>query len=240
MNLSILSYNLEFNKALESIDKVLVKTKPDILCLQEMETTEDNLALLRNYGYSLADFSNSFIKYGRVWGQATFYNKKTVQFISSVTLNLPRSYYEVILRILRGVNEPRTVLKTEFLRKNSQTSFVIYNVHLSSYQATNRTRARQITKMLDDLDLHIKNPVIITGDFNYPYGRKRFEKLIAEYNLKEATNNLYYTSIFRLLKILPFKFKVDYILYRDLKLRKTVRVPVTSSDHFPILSMFTV
>lgn len=240
MKVSILSYNLLFNKALRHIGDVLKKTQPDIVCLQEMETSEANLAVLRSYGYTLADFSNSFIKFGRVWGQATFYNKNTVDFTSSSILNLPRSYYEVILLILRGANDPRTVLKTEFRRKKSKTKISIYNLHLSSYQATNRARARQIEKTLEDLASHTQNNVVITGDFNYPYGRKRFEKLITQYNLEEATSNLYYTSIFRFLKLIPIKFKVDYVLYRGLKLLKTERVQISFSDHFPIFSEFEV
>lgn len=239
MNVSVLSYNLLFSKALPNVHTVLRHAQPDIVCLQEIETTEENFQVLEDCGYTLGDYSNSFIKFGRVFGQATFFNKKTVSFVSSITLNLPQSYYEVALLLLRGVNDPRTVLKTEFRRGKSAT-FTIYNLHLSSFQATNKARAKQITEALHDLDLFKYKKAIITGDFNYPYGRKQFEKLIATYHLKEATNNLYYTSIFRFLKIIPMRLKVDYILFKGMRLRKTERLAHTFSDHFPIFSEFSL
>ncbi len=238
MTITVLSYNVLYSKALKDIGGILNSVKPDIVCLQELETNDDNLTALRPYGYSLADYSNSFIKFGRVFGQATFYNKKKLSFTSSSVFDIPRSYYEVVLRILRGVNEPRTVLKTEF--KKEKTAFTVYNLHLTAHQATNKARTRQLEKTLGDLQFEAQDHVIITGDFNYSYGRKKFEQIIAKYNLKEATNNLYYTSIFRFLKIIPFKFKADYILYRGLKLKKTERVNLFFSDHFPIISIFTI
>jgi endonuclease/exonuclease/phosphatase family metal-dependent hydrolase len=238
MKVSLLTYNLLFNNALSTISDVLVTCKPDIVCLQEIETAEDNLKQVEKYGYKLADFSNSFIKYGKVYGLATFYRPQTFNFVTSTSLTLPRSYYEFFLDLLRGGNNPRTVLKTTFSFKKSQKKLINYNMHLTA-KGANGIRVRQIQTTLDDLRID-KHPLLIAGDFNYPYQRKQFEVLIEQYGLREATHTVYSTFESNFLKLLPVTFKLDYILYKNLKLISTDKISSRESDHFPILSTFEV
>jgi endonuclease/exonuclease/phosphatase (EEP) superfamily protein YafD len=106
--------------------------------------------------------------------------------------------------------------------------------------STNSARNKQIAKILADIQNGSINPVLITGDFNYPYGRKKFEHLINKFGLKEATNNIFYTFEMKLLGFIPVKWKNDYILYRHIKCLETKRIKVRSSDHYPIISTFEI
>ncbi|NTU46450.1 endonuclease/exonuclease/phosphatase family protein [Candidatus Roizmanbacteria bacterium] len=239
MTISLLTYNLLFNKALTSVPELIEQYKPDLICFQEMKTTEEEFTALESFGYELADFSNSFIKHGTVYGIGTFYNKNIFKFKSARTLTLPRSYYEWLLLFLRGGNNPRTVLKTELLVRDTSTQITLYNLHLSPY-STNGIRVKQFIQTLDDISHDTTDHLLLAGDFNYPYGRKKFEELIHAHDLQEATSSIFYTLEQRFLKFFSIRWKLDYVLYKGLKLIKTERIPVRASDHYPILSSFEI
>lgn len=260
MNLTFLTYNVLYNRGYLVLKEYIKKHEPDIICLQEVETDEGNLRLLQKLDYKLADYSNSFIKFGKIYGVATFYKNTRLKFVESNVIDLPKTIYDVLLFLLRGGNRPRTVLCTQFHLKSSK-KIMVYNMHLSPI-AGNGARLRQIKETLENLDVYgLKNDtaVIITGDLNfYPWGRKRLEKLINEYNLKEATKNIAYTIQYsedgklenynliqrfgiRLMKTaFSNKLKVDYVFYKNLDLVSATRLDTRHSDHFPVVSQFRI
>jgi len=255
MTLSILTYNVLYNKGYEQLDKLLIALQPDILNLQEVDTTEKNLSKLEKLGYSLADYSNSFIEIGHIYGVATYYKKNALKLIDTKSISLYKSTYEFItniIKIIKGKHQSRTILKTNF--EVNGTKISIFNAHLSVF-GTNGLRIKQLRQALDNYNFKTINPLIFTGDFNYPYGRKKLEKLMNSYNLKEATKNIDYTfvtdkkadyNLFQILlsflvkKFYNHRYKLDYIYYKNLKLVKTKRIEVNFSDHFPILSSFQI
>ena len=236
MQISIMTYNLLFHEAFSGIKTLLETYKPDIACFQEMETDEKDFEELEEIGYKLADYSNSFIRAGKVYCVATFYKAEKIIVKESECITLPRSFYEVLLFLLRGNHEPRTVLKADFLFENNKV-LTQYNLHLTAL-ATNRARAKQLVHTLEDLKLNNKEHVIISGDYNYPYGRKKFEELIQQYQLEEATNTVDFTFQRKFLKLFSVKLKDDYVLYKNIKLIETKKIDVPYSDHYPILSTF--
>lgn len=240
MTFSLLTYNLKLNKAAETTLELLNEYKPDIVCLQEIQTDDKNLKTIENTGYKLADYSNSFIRRGKVYGVTTFFNPDTFSIIKSNSFNLPTNFYQIISFILHGNKNPRTVLKNEFIHKKTKKKLDIYNIHLSPF-ATNQLRTKQIKNTLSDLSLISKEAVIIAGDFNYPYGRKRFEDQIKEYKLKEATNNINFTLEKKIIRNITIKLKLDYVLYKKLRIVSNEKIKnFNKSDHFPILSTFSV
>jgi len=239
MKLSVLTYNILFNQARTILKELVDRYKPDIICLQEVETTDSNLSKLNIENYKFADFSNSFIQFNRVFGLVTFYNEQTLAYIDSKNFSLSRSFMETLLFILRGPKNYRSVLKTEFQIKNNQKKIISYNIHLTAF-GSNGARNKQIKETFSDLDINSCEPTIITGDFNYPYGRKKFEKLIQKFDLKEATNELFFTQESRILGLFPIKLKLDYILYKNITSLDTIRIAKRNSDHYPILSVFEV
>lgn len=259
MNFSVLTYNVLYNEALNSLGKIIEEFQPDILCLQEIDTSEKNLNSIEKYGYKLADYSNSFIKFGKIFGIATFYSEKKMTLVNSTVVQLPRNIYEIILhiiRLLRGGNAPRTMLNTEFMLKKKRKKVAVYTTHLTAY-GTNEARIKQIKKILNVAHKYSNLPLLIAGDLNYiPYRRKRLERLINIYGLHEATSSINYTTritrdgkfekfnffqkaIIRLAYFLKKnQFKSDYIFYKNLQLKKIIRIEVCFSDHFPIFATF--
>lgn len=239
MFLSILTYNILFNKAIEGIDKVTSQYQPDVICLQEVDTREENLNKLVKNNYLLADFTNSFVWYNRIFGLATFFNSEKIIFKNSDSVNIYRGIIESLWFFINRGKFSRAALKTEFLIKSVKRKMAVYNIHLSSYDA-NSAKLRQIKETFADIDGKTKNPTFIVGDFNYPYGRKKFENLIKKNRLKEATNNLFYTYEQKILGLFTIRFKNDYVLYKNIKTVETIRIPVKGSDHFPILAKFEI
>lgn len=237
MNFSLLTYNVLFNKASIELQEIFKISRPDIFCLQEVETDDSNLNKLEEFGYKLADFSNSFIKFGRIFGVATYYDPAKFEFIESKSIKLPFTIYEIILIILKGGNKPRTVLRTDFIDKKSKKKFTVYNLHYSVL-ATNQGRNKQMRETLNNIDPGDSRPIIVAGDFNYPYGRKKFEEIFKVYGFKEATNNLFFTLETKLFGLFSIKLKDDYVLYRKIKLVKTKRISYKKSDHYPITAEF--
>ncbi len=260
MKFSILTYNVLFNKAFLKLEGLLNLYQPDIVCLQEVDTNEANLSKLESLKYKLADYSNSFIKFDTIYGVATYFNSQRFDFHASDAFFLPRSLYESaskLINIFKGENKPRTVLRVDLLDKSSKKQLLIFNVHLSAY-ASNGARLKNLKQALEPPSVKTGKPTIIAGDFNYyPYGRKRFEEFMLEYDLKEATINIPYTMKYssvrklgrsNLLQKLSMRLhellfdvnnvKFDYIFYKNLKIIKTDRIDNNQSDHYPILSTF--
>ncbi len=261
MNLSLLTYNTLFNNAANKIDEVIDKYHPDIICLQEALTDDNNIKKIEKLGYKMADYSNSFVKFGKIFGVITFYNPKTLIFNDSFILNLginPIEYFFYLIQVLLGYNKPKTILKTDFIHKSTKKRIAICNVHLYVI-GSNELRIKHINKALKSVNLSKKEPLIICGDFNYfPYQRKRLERMMARYHLKEATKNIEQTikfsydglsekfSFFQrffskfINKVFANGLKIDYVFYRGLRLKKTERIDVRFSDHYPIISTFDI
>ncbi|MFH0979390.1 MAG: endonuclease/exonuclease/phosphatase family protein [Candidatus Roizmanbacteria bacterium] len=261
MNFSVLTYNTLFNKAFLQFGSLIDKYQPDILCLQEVNTDSDNLQLLETKGYSLADYSNSFIELTKIYGVVTYYNSQKFRFIKSDSLTIKSNlseFFFTLFQTLIGINKPKTVLRTDFIHKSSGKKLIVCNTHLIVI-ASNALRVNHLNKALRSLKINQQTRLIIGGDFNYlPYQRRKLENIMKKYGLIEATKNIRQTfdfsvagaekhmtgfqhSFVRLLdKLFSHKMKNDYVFYKGLKLIKTERIEVHYSDHYPILSNFSI
>lgn len=255
MDFSLLTYNTLLNDAVVGLKKICDLHHPDIICLQEIDTTEKTLKKIEGLGYKLAEYSNAFIKFGQIFGVATFYNPEKFKFKKSKVIFLPKGVIEIVtyfLRIFQTGLKPRTVLKTDFISKETGAGLTVYNIHLSAH-GTNHIRLKQIKTTLDDVDLNeTDQPTILTGDFNYPIGRKKLESLLSTYSFKEATNKIFftmegalwhYTFIEKLFASVFFKFmrhrlKLDYVFYKNCISKSAKKIDVQYSDHYPVFAQF--
>lgn len=237
MKFTFLTYNLLYNKATSELGEVLKRHKPDILCFQEIVTDDKTFNLIEKHGYKLADYSNFIVRFGKIFGVATFYKPEVFSFTASSSLNLPRAFLEILLYVFKIRLDPRIVLKTEFIAKKNKKRVCVYNVHLTPY-STNAMRAKQINNIFPDFELNKETPTVVAGDFNFPYRRKAFEALFQKYDLKEATNTIYRTFEKRILRFFLLSYKTDYILYKNLKVISTKKLLYYRSDHYPLLSKF--
>lgn len=260
MVFSLLTYNTLFNAAIPKLGPIIDRYHPDILCLQEVATDEANLKRLKKYGYTLADYSNSFIKFGNIYGVATYFNSEKFKLTDATSLRLGNNFVEFLftmLQIMLGYNKPKTILRTDFVEKGSKKKVSICNTHLYVV-GSNALRINHIRKALKSIDINSIKSLILTGDFNYlPYQRRKLDVLMKKLGLFEATKNIMQTIKFndekapqtlnsfqkislKLLKKFVEQIKIDYIFYKGLKLKKTERVEVRYSDHYPIISTFVI
>ena len=133
MNLSLLTYNTLFNNAANKINLVIDRYHPDIVCLQEALTNDNNVKNFEKLGYKIADYSNSFVKFGKIFGVITFFNPKTLVYKDSFTLNMGTSlgeYFFYLFQVILGYNKPKTILRTDFLHKLTKKRVSVCNVHL--------------------------------------------------------------------------------------------------------------
>ena len=196
--------------------------------------SEDALALLSDKGYILAAHSEAFKKKHGIYSVATFYKEGAVTIHESSTIFLPRGLWEIYELIWRGFSR-RPVISTHFSIKDRQIS--LFNVHLSPFSA-NSLRNKQLYKMLEEAYL-ANNPTIILGDFNYPYNRSNLESLFTKYGFKEATTNIFHT-FYKTIRILPIKFKLDYVFYKNFENVETKRIQAFTTDHTPIIATFRI
>lgn len=239
MKFTTLTYNLYYNSAGTHVEKVLQEHNPDLIFFQEILTDEQSLARIQRLGYRLADFSNSFLRGTRIFGVATFYKPTVFSLANSEIFSLPSSLYQFLTYIIKNKKHPRTVLKNEFVFKEGGQKFTTYNIHLTPV-ATNGLRMKQIYNTFSDLDLSSRDAVLIAGDFNYPYGRKKFESMIADYGLKEATSNVFFTHERKVLGLFSIRLKLDYILYKNMQMISNDKIELKHSDHYPIMSHFEI
>lgn len=238
MKHTTLTYNLHYNRASSHLNSVIKQCNPGIIFLQELLTDERSLSNVIDMGYELADFSNSFLRKDNIYGVATFYKPTLYKVRHRKSLSLPSSVIQMMTFLLKNRKNPRTVLRTDFEIKKSPHILSTYNIHFTP-PATNTLRLKQLGITLGDIAVNQKTPLVIAGDFNYPYGRKKLEEMLAIYHLQEATNNILFTSQQKfILKKFSIKLKLDYVFYRNITLLNNERVEVHHSDHFPILSTF--
>lgn len=243
---SILTYNVNFNKALVAMPQIIEKYKPDIICLQEVVVGKRGVDRVSFADYSLAASSGSFYKFGKTFGQATYYRLDKFTPLESGGVLLPKAWYEEIITLITKRNA-RTALFTEFVQKGARRNrLAVYNLHLTALQATNNARDKQLDEVLQHFGVSQDQSVVVLGDFNYPFRRRSLERIIDEYNLSEATSEIVRTVGTRLWRcveklmnyIFPFGAKFDYVVYtQSLRCIETkVLEEYKISDHYPVLS----
>ncbi|MCS7093100.1 MAG: endonuclease/exonuclease/phosphatase family protein [Patescibacteria group bacterium] len=260
MALSVLTFNTFFNRGFFEVEKVIDKFNPDILCLQEFLIDEKNIKKIEAKNYSLADYHNSFIKSGRIYGVITFYKKnrlrlKATEFVEPK--NNPSEYLFNLIKIFfKNKNQPKTILKTTLIEKETKKEVDIYNLHLFIV-GSNLARVSTLKKIIKEKSQKNKR-VIICGDFNYyPIQRKKLEVMMNDFNFKEATKNISQTInpnkkgamkeysflqklFFPIFKLFEKTLKIDYVFYKNLTHIKTLRIENHFSDHYPIISFFKI
>ena len=240
ISISVLTYNVCYNKALAVIPQIVENYKPDVVCLQEVNLGKRNDYRSLIPGYTLGATSNSFYHIGKVYGLANFYRQDRFYQIGSQVVPLPKTFYELLLTLITQKG-PRSVLCSDFVLKDDlKKQISVCNLHLTHFVATNKARNKQLHETFEQIELDPKQYVIVLGDFNYSFLRKGLEKIMDQYHLLEATSNLTYTERANFMRT---NLKLDYILHSPpLQCTGTMRLEEFkgASDHYPIMSTFVL
>lgn len=241
MQFKLLTYNLLFGKALPHAWEIIQHEEPDVVCVQELPTDNTSLHYLHKKPYKLVSWTNSFLKFWTIFGNAVYINTNTCDLVSERNDAMPASAYDFWTFITHGLHITRRFTETRIRHKKSKREMVIYNVHLTHFSFVDLRLAqlKVVFQCTKEVDPDGTTPVLIAGDFNLYNGKTELEKMLKQFDLAEATTNLGYTFDYNLL-FTRVKMKLDYILFRHLKLDTTRRLPLGSSDHHPIISEFDI
>ncbi|MEI6327066.1 MAG: endonuclease/exonuclease/phosphatase family protein [Candidatus Roizmanbacteria bacterium] len=235
--ISLVTYNVQFNRALSEVGKIIKKYSPDVICLQEVNLGKRHLYEPLFPGYVLAATSNSFYRMGKTFGLATFYRSNRFYQMGSKSIFLPRTYYELCIALLtwRG---PRTALRTDIVTRSTMHKISVYNLHLTALVATNKARNKQLRETFEDLELHTGEAAIIMGDFNYPFRKRGLERIARSHGLTEASAGVLYTWKMNILWW-KLRWKFDFVLSKNLIAERSQRLDeYRASDHFPVFTRF--
>ncbi|MCX7997017.1 MAG: endonuclease/exonuclease/phosphatase family protein [Patescibacteria group bacterium] len=238
MKLKLLTYNLFFDKAIADARRVMEEEQPDILCVQELLTDYKALTRLEKKPWKLAGWSNSFVNFWNIYGIATYINTEKWRVLGGRDDSLPSSTYDLWIWLTRGMHMSRRYMQIRIQHRKSKHEVVVYNTHLTHLSFAD-FRLAQLRTIFNDMEKASSRhtPVLICGDFNLYNGKTELEAMLLQYKLKEATTNLAYTFT-RHWWFGELKMKLDYILYRNLEVLETRRLPHYSSDHHPVVSEF--
>lgn len=171
-NLVVLSYNLRFHMAYEEAFTLAEKSRADVICLQECYT---DLLEKRVGNYELAGKTRGPL------GLAIYYrtSRLIIQLTKSHTLT--HSFYERIT----GEKGER-LLMAKFEDSITKRPVFIASFHATHLVASNSHRRKQLKEVFDFLEQHNpaahRAPVIVAGDYNYPWFHARLRNLVEAHN----------------------------------------------------------
>lgn len=215
-SIDLMSYNLNYHAAYPELLALTKKHATDILCLQECYTNDlsDDLA-----GLTLASKTTT----GEL-GLAIYYNNDRFSVKTSTSIPICLSVYERI-----HTEDRERLLIVELFDHINQQPFFIASFHATHLIATNHLRRKQVSEAFEILNsMHGKFPVVLTGDFNYPFfhGKLKRTALKFDYTLITTTEPTYYGR--------KFHGRFDMAATAQLE-AKIKALPFGLSDHSPIL-----
>ena len=129
---------------------------------------------------------------------------------------------------------PKTVLISRYPIADSNETLLLANLHMVNFSLAFTAYREQLRKTFDLLSQH-KGPILIAGDFN-SWSRGR-QTIMLHFADALGMKTVQFTDDAR------SRFHghaLDYIFYRGLEQRTTSSLPVTESDHNPLLATFRV
>ncbi len=227
----LISYNVEYGKKINEIYKWLntFKKTPDIICFQEFPSSElGNLKEIKIFNNSGFSFATGLKKNGVAYGELTVFDAEKFNLIKSIEIDLGIDHVE---KFYKRYPTRRSALVTVF--KYNSTQLNLINVHLSA-AALNSGRLNQVNTLVESAK---NGKSIIAGDFNYSnlFPGNNLIKLMKDLKFKLAGEN-----------IITNKYKgrisqqLDYVFYKELKLKNLEVIDLSYSDHYPLIAEFEI
>jgi endonuclease/exonuclease/phosphatase family metal-dependent hydrolase len=214
----VISYNLRKHRAATELTELVTEHDPDILCLQEVDTTD----LPETVGeLSLIESTK-----GNRLGLALFARTNMFRVDGVRTFELKKSLHD---RVLKPAHE--RVLGVRMHEIDSGRGLVVASFHAAPLTALNSLRRNQIRAALDELEAMGPGlPVLMVGDYNYPVFKENLGANVREHGYALTLSDDHTYTRYRV-----FRGHYDFATSVGFQIDGIRTLPQGDSDHRPIL-----
>jgi endonuclease/exonuclease/phosphatase family metal-dependent hydrolase len=214
----VISYNLRKNRASTELVTLVEQFDPNILCLQEADTS----ALPAELGkLHLADSTSR----NRL-GLALYYSRERFEAVETKAFELKKSLHD---RVLTPAHE--RLIGTRLIDQRDDRELVVASFHAAPLTALNSLRRHQIKTAHEQLrELGPGLPTLMVGDYNYPIFKDNLNErmLKSGYDLTLSDKRTYTRYKF-------FRGHFDLATSVGLDIDSVKTLPRGTSDHLPIM-----
>jgi len=214
----VISYNLRKNHASGELVDLVHKFNPDVLCLQECDTTDlpVDVGALR-----LADST----KRNRL-GLAVYYRTDRFSTLETQAFSLKKSLHDMVLKPAH-----ERLIGTRLVDHETDRELVVASFHAAPLTARNSLRREQI-RAAHELLLTLGHglPTLMVGDYNYPLFTNTLAQRVNEsgYDLSLSDRRTYTRYKF-------FRGHFDFATSVGLGIDNVETLDRGASDHMPIM-----
>ena len=214
----VISYNQRKHRAATELTELVTEHDPDILCLQEVDTTD----LPETVGeLSLIESTK-----GNRLGLALFARTNMFRVDGVRTFELKKSLHD---RVLKPAHE--RVLGVRMHEIDSGRGLVVASFHAAPLTALNSLRRNQIRAALDELEAMGPGlPVLMVGDYNYPVFKENLGATVREHGYALTLSDDHTYTRYRV-----FRGHYDFATSVGFQIDGIRTLPQGDSDHRPIL-----
>ncbi|WP_309127631.1 endonuclease/exonuclease/phosphatase family protein [Microbacterium sp.] len=214
----VISYNLRKHRAASELEGLVDEHDPDILCLQECDTTD----LPRMVGgLELVDSTK-----GNRLGLAVYARHNTFRIDAVRTIGLKKSLHD---RMLKPAHE--RVLGVRMHEIDSGRGLIVASFHAAPLTALNALRRNQIRAALTELEsMGPGLPVLMVGDYNYPVFKENLGQSVREHGYSLTLSDDHTYTRYRVLR-----GHYDFATSVGFSIDSIRTLPQRTSDHRPIL-----
>lgn len=214
----LISYNLRKHRAATELVELVGEHDPDILCLQECDTTALPDAI---GGLSLVRATS-----GNRLGLAMFLRSNQFRVEQTRTIGLKKSLHD---RVLKPAHE--RVLGAKLSNIDTGHGLIVASFHAAPLTALNSLRRNQIRAGLDALqELGPDLPVLMVGDYNYPVFKESLSQTVREHGYRLTLSDDRTYTRYRV-----FRGHYDFATSNGFDISNITTLPQGTSDHRPIL-----
>ena len=214
----VISYNLRKHRSATELAELVTAHDPDILCLQEVDTTDLPETL---GGLSLIESTK-----GNRLGLALFARTNMFRVDDIRTFELKKS---LPARVLKPAHE--RVLGVRMHEIDSGRTLIVASFHAAPLTALNSLRRNQIRAALDELEAMGPGlPVLMVGDYNYPVFKENLGATVRDHGYALTLSDDHTYTRYRV-----FRGHYDFATSVGLHVDGIRTLPQGESDHRPIL-----
>jgi len=214
----VISYNLRKHRAATELDDLVAEHDPDILCLQECDTTDMPEQI---GGLELVESTK-----GNRLGLAVYARRNTFRVGAVRTIGLKKSLHD---RMLKPAHE--RVLGVRMQEIDSGRELIVASFHAAPLTALNSLRRNQIRAALTELEsMGPGLPVLMVGDYNYPVFKENLGETVREHGYALTLSDDRTYTRYRV-----FRGHYDFATSVGFSIDSIRTLPQRTSDHRPIL-----